>query len=426
MMAITSEEPAETGGSMKCHRWCSRLVAACTFLFAPACFADAVLDWNAVALSLVDAASQPAPDDARSMAMVHVAIFDAVNAVDRRFEAYAFSDRAPAGASADAAASAAARAVLIGLFPNQRQQIDSAYASSLSTIVDGNAKTMGISVGERAGATCLAMRGGDGSGTPNEYRPRTAPGVYVATALPVSWEWAAVKPWIMKSPSQFRPGPPPALTSPHWARDYEEIRAVGGRQSVVRTPAQTEAARFWTIVGPASWNPVVRSLALSRSARLVDNARLFALVNMAATDAFIAVFDAKYAHNFWRPVTAIRNGDMDGNDATHLDGVWLPLVDTPMHPEYPCAHCIAAGAVAAVLESEFGTGEVAPVTMASPTAPGVTHRWTRIADYVTEVDNARIWGGLHYRNSTQVGEAMGRKLGTLALAEILEPLARQR
>jgi hypothetical protein len=154
----------------------------------------------------------------------------------------------------------------------------------------------------------------------------------------------------------------------------------------------------------------------------VDNARLFALANMAASDAFVAVFDAKYTYNFWRPITAIRNGDIDGNDATKRDSGWMPLVETPMHPEYPCAHCITAGAIAEVLEAHFGKGQVAPITMTSATAPGVTHRWTRIADYVTEVNNARIWGGLHYRHSTEVGEAMGRKIGALAIKESLTPL----
>jgi hypothetical protein len=410
---------------MNVYRLRSRL-AACALMFAPACFADSVLEWNEVALAQVITAGQTPPDGARSMAMVHVAMFEAVNAIDRRYAPYAFSDRAPAGSSADAAASAAAHTVLTRLFPDQRQQSDSAHAAILAKVADGNSKTAGIALGKQVGAECLSMRTDDGTGVLNTYRPQTTPGVYVPTALPVSMEWPGVKPWFTKDPARFRPAPPPTLTSATWVRDYEEIRRVGAKQSTSRTAAQTETARFWTIVGPASWNPVVRSLATSRPSRLVDNARLFALVNMAAVDAFVAVFDAKYAYNFWRPITAIRNGDIDGNDATELDSRWSPLVETPMHPEYPCAHCITAGAIAEVLEAEFGKGQVAPITMTSATAPGVTHRWTRIADYVTEVDNARIWGGLHYRNSTQVGEAMGRKIGASAIGEILTPIDQQR
>jgi hypothetical protein len=310
----------------------------------------------------------------------------------------------------------------VKLFPDQAEPVEAAYAASVAKIPDGDAKTSGIALGRAVAAECLSMREQDGAGMPGAYRPRTTAGVYVATTLPLSAQWPKVKPWFLSDGAQFRPGPPPALASAAWARDYNEIKNIGARQSAARTAEQTDVARFWTITGAASWNPVVRSLALSKSLGLVDNARLFALVNMVAADAFVAVFDAKYAYNFWRPITAIRNGDIDGNDATSLDAEWMPLVDTPLHPEYPCAHCITAGAIGAVLEAQFGNGDVAPITMTSPTAPGVTRRWTRISDYVQEVDNARIWGGIHYRNSTQVGEAMGRKIGALALQNVLQPL----
>ncbi len=219
-------------------------------------------------------------------------------------------------------------------------------------------------------------------------------------ALPVAGEWPAVKPWIINDGARFRPGPPPALNSEQWTRDFEEIRKAGGRQSTVRTAAQTDTARFWTITGPASANSIVRSLASSKTMSAVERARLFALANMAASDAYIAVFDAKYTYNFWRPITAIRRAEIDGNDATQPDKSWMPLIDTPMHPEYPCAHCITAAAVSAVLEAQFGTGDVPPILMTSAAVPGVTHRWTKISDYSDEVSNARIWGGVHYRSST--------------------------
>jgi hypothetical protein len=399
-----------------------RFLSAAILLLPSICTADVVLDWNEVALARLAAARQGPPDGARTLAMVHLAMFEAINAVESRYAPYAFKGRAPAGASADAAAAAAASSVLVKLFPDQAQAVDAAYAVSVAKIPDGPAKTSGIALGREAGAACLAMREKDGSGVPGLYRPRTAPGVYVVTALPVSTEWPKVKPWFMSDGAQFRPGPPPSLASAEWARDYNEIKSVGARQSTSRSAEQTEAARFWTVVGPPSWNQVVRSLALSKPLALVENARLFALVNMAATDSFIAVFDAKYAYGFWRPITAIRNGDIDGNDATGIDPEWLPLVDTPLHPEYPCAHCISAGAIGEVLEAQFGKGEVPPITMTSPTAPGVTHRWTRISDYVQEVDNARVWGGIHYRNSTQVGEATGRSIGAFAVQNFLKPL----
>ena len=399
-----------------------RLLLAAIILFPSVCTADVVLDWNEVTLARIVAAKQGPPDGARTMAMVHVAMFEAINAVEHRYQPYAYKGRAPAGTSAEAAGAAAASSVLLKLFPDQAQPVEAAYAASLAAIPDGDAKTSGIALGKEVGAECITMRDKDGTGVTGSYRPRTAPGVYVATMMPAAAEWPKVKPWFIKTGAQFRPAPPPSLASADWARDYNEIKSVGARQSTTRSAQQTEAARFWTVVGAPSWNPVVRSLALSGHLSLVENARLFALVNMAASDAFVAVFDAKYAHHFWRPITAIRNGDLNGNDATTLEANWVPLVDTPMHPEYPCAHCITAGAIGEVLESQFGKGEVPPITMTSPTAPGVTHRWTRISDYVQEVDNARVWGGIHYRNSTEVGEAMGRKIGALAVQDFMRPV----
>ena len=399
----------------------SAYLAAMLLVTPATSIADAVLDWNEHGVAAVLAARQSPPDGARSMAMMHVAMFDAVNAIEKRYASYGQELSAPAGASAEAAAAAAARAVLLGLFPEQRDALEKAYAASMQKISAQRGAQAGAALGEQAAKECLAMRTADGAGAANRYRPVTSPGVYVPTVLPVSYDWREVKPWVMKQPAQFRPEAPPALTSALWARDYNEIKEVGARASQKRTAEQTEVARFWTATGIVSWNPVVRSLASAKPRTLIQNARLFALANMAAADAFVAVFDAKYAFSFWRPVTAIRNGEADGNDATAADAGWLPFVDTPMHPEYPCAHCISAGAVGAVLEAEFGTGRVSPISMTSPTAPGVTRRWERIADYVTEVDNARVWGGIHYRNSTEVGERMGREIGKLVVSNALRP-----
>ncbi len=404
---------------MTAHRTVSTLLlATALFLFATAGLADAVGDWNDVALAQVVAARQLPPEGARTMAMLHVAIFDALNALDRRYAPYAFDGSAPAGASAEAAAAAAARTVLVRLLPERREAIEAAYAAATARVSDDDSKSAGIALGAAAGQACLARREGDGSESGESYRPRTLPGVYVPTTLPVNSRWGGVKPWFLADGARLRPGPPPALGSAAWARDYEEVKTLGGRGSAARTPAQTETARFWTITGPVAWNPVVRALVATRPASLVDNARLFALVSMAAADAFIAVFEAKYHYGFWRPITAIRNGDLDDNDATEVDPSWVPLLETPLHPEYPCAHCITAGAVAEVLEAEFGKGEVAPIAMTSVAAPGVTHRWTRLADYVTEVNQARIWGGIHFRTSTEVGEAMGRAIGALVAREL--------
>src|SRR5271157_4401189 len=205
-----------------------------------------------------------------------------------------------------------------------------------------------------------------------------------------------------------------------WARDYNEVKDIGGKKSTMRTPEQTEIARFWVITGPQSYDPIARQLAAAPGRSLSENARLFALVEMAVADAYVAVFDAKYMFNFWRPITAIRNGDTDGNDATIRDAGWEPVIDTPLHPEYPCAHCITSGAARAVLESEFGTGAVS-LSMTSASAPGVVHKWASIQEWAEEVAAARIYGGIHYRNSTVVGKDMGRKIGELAVKNYLKP-----
>jgi PAP2 superfamily len=419
-MSLPKSIGRKKGASMNARRFASLCLIAALSVSAAA-RADVVTDWNDVAVARVVAARQFPPDGARAVAMMHVEMFDAINAVQARYTSYAFKGKAPAGASAEAAGTAAARTVLLKLYPEQSEPIEKAYAASLSSIPDGAGKTAGIALGEQVGNQCIEMRAQDGASTPFAYRPVTASGVYVPTMIPVSANWPAVKPFFMKDPGEFRPAPPPALTSSEWVRDLNEIQQIGGRQSSVRTAEQTDIGRFWGVTGVPSWNPIVRALSASAGLDLVDNARLFALVNMAATDSFISVFDAKYAYNLWRPITAIRNGDRYGNGEIKRDAGWMPLIDTPMHPEYPCAHCISSTAVGTVLASYFG-GRPISVTMKSPTAPGVTRKWERIEDYMQEVNNARIWAGVHYRFSTVVGSDMGRKIGELAMRDYLKPL----
>jgi hypothetical protein len=377
--------------------------------------ADVVTDWNSVALDAVLAAREAQPTQARSVTMVHVAMFEAINAIEQRYKPYVMKVSPSPGASREAAAAAAAHAILMKLYPGQSASFHNAMTSSLSQIADGEAKRSGVSLGERVAQEIYNTRAAEMANSPNTYRPRTAPGVYVPTTLPVATEAAMFKPWLMQEPAQFRPEAPIPLQSAQWARDYNEIKEMGGRDSTKRTSEQTAVGQFWIVTGPPAWNPVIRALAATKKLSLIENARLFALAHMAGADAYIAVFDAKYAYDFWRPITAIRNGDIDGNADTIHDPAWVPLIDTPMHPEYPCAHCITAAAVATVLKSEFGSGPIGPIAMTSPTAPGVTRTWHSIEDYVTDVNNARIWAGVHYRFSTEVGAAMGRKIGDLAV-----------
>jgi len=387
----------------------------------PAAVADAVVEWNQKAAAAASEAKQYPFQAARTMAIVHTAMFDAVNSIDRRYAPYKFQEAAPAGSSAEAAGVAAAHAALVKLYPEQKAGLDAAYQESLARIADGPGKSSGIAVGEAVAAKILSLRASDGSDAPNTYRPLTTPGAYVPTSLPIGSQWGNVSPWVMERTSQFRPGAPPALSSDAWAHDYNESKEIGGKKSTTRTPEQTEIARFWIITGPDSWDPIARQLAAAPGRSLIQNARLFALLETATADAYIAVFEAKYHFHFWRPVTAIRNGDLDGNDATERDAAWEPVIDTPMHPEYPCAHCITSAAAGAVLESEFGTGPQA-LSMTSRTAPGVERKWSSIKDWAEEVSAARIYGGIHYRNSTVVGAAMGKKIGELAAQNYLKPV----
>ncbi len=396
------------------------ILAAAMSVVPAASAADVVTEWNQKAgAALAEAKVYPFVGS-RTMSLVHVAMFDAINSIEGRYTPYKVKVPAPAGSSAEAAGTAAAHAVLVKLFPEQKASLDEAYATSLAQIPDGSGKTAGIGVGEEVAGRILALRAADGADAPNTYRPSTAPGVYVPTTLPIGSQWGNVTPWVMERGSQFRPAAPPALTSAQWAQDYNEVKDLGGKKSTTRTAEQTEIARFWAITGPQSWDPIVRQLAEVPGRSLIENARLFALVEMAGADAYIAVFEAKYTFNFWRPITAIRKGDLDGNDATSRDAGWEPTIDTPLHPEYPCAHCITSAAVRAVLESDLGKGSVS-LSMTSSAAPGAVHKWASIQEWAEEVSAARVYGGIHYRNSTVVGKDMGKKIGELAVRNYLTP-----
>jgi hypothetical protein len=377
--------------------------------------ADVITDWNAKADAIAAEKQVVNVQHSRRLSMMHVAMFEAVNAIEPRYAPYRLRLQADRDASKEAAAAAAAYDVLLSLYPDQQAALDETLASSLRTVPDGEARTKGLALGKQAAAEILALRSNDGSTARESYRPHGQPGVWVPTVIPLEVTGGGITPWIMTSGSQFRPAPPPALTSETWTRDLNEIREFGGQNSSKRTAEQTNIARFWFLSGPRTYNPVARQLVAAKEMDLVDSARVLALVSMAGADAFVAVFDAKYAFNLWRPMTAIRNADMTGNPATPRDASWLPFGNTPMHPEYPCAHCIAAASVATVLQKLFGE-TVPEFTLTSPANPGFTRKFTRLQDYQDDVSNARIWAGFHYRFSTEAAKEMGRKIGELAVA----------
>jgi hypothetical protein len=396
------------------------LVAAAMIGMAPSAFANVITDWNEKAVAFVTPRMAPAAGQ-RVVAIMQVAMFDAVNSIERRYRPYLIQLPAALTTSKEAAAAAAAGTILVGLYP-QEADLKSGMAAYLATIPDSDAKSEGIKLGEAVAAKILEVRHNDGADAPDAYQYKTKPGVYVPTAITVSSTWPNVKPFALTSTSQFRPEPPIALDSKEWATDYNEVKDFGSKTSTKRSARQTEDGRFWLITGPQSSEPVVRQIVTAKKMSLIDSARFMALTAVAGADAGIAVFEAKYRYEFWRPITAIRNGDSDGNPATERDATWQPIDNTPMHPEYPCAHCIISGAIASAIEAALGTADIPQVAMTSPTAPGVTHRWTSIRAYNDEVSHARIWAGFHYRFSVRVGQDMGRKIGEYVVKNAMQPL----
>lgn len=391
------------------------LTAVLLASFAGTARADVVIDWNVKAGEIVFEGKVGTPPAVRLMAITQTAVYEAVNAITRRDPVGTYRIEPAPGASVDAAVAAANRITLSKLIPAMQGQVEAAYQAAIARIADGPAKVAGIAVGESAANAVLAVSGNDGAATPESYRPAATAGVYVPTAIPAVSQWPQRKPWLMASASQFRPAPPPALKSDAWTRDYNEVRELGGRTSTRRTAEQSEIARFWDFSQPSIYHGIVRSIALQPGRDVTRNARLFAAVAQGMDDGIVAVFDAKYQYNFWRPVTAIRNGDQDGNDATERDAGWVSFIDTPMHPEYPSAHSILASVVGVVLKAEVGDAALPVMSTTSPTAKGATRRWSKLDDFVQEVAVARIYGGMHYRTATEVGTAMGHKVGELAV-----------
>ena len=409
------------------NNWCCKLllVGILAVAFAPAVTrADVIMDWNIKADEISAQKQLLPPNRARATAMLHVAMFEAVNAIERRYVPYKLNLTADRSTSKEAAAASAGHDILLTLYPDLQNSLDATLAAMLAGVADGDSKAKGIDLGKKAAAEIIALRANDGIDAQETYRPHTTPGVYVPTVIPASSTSGTTTPWAMTSGSQFRPAPPPALTSETWSADVNEIRELGRIDSTKRTAEQTTIGRFWFVTGPPSYNPVVRQVAMAKEMDIVDCARLFALTAMAGNDALIAVFDAKYTYNLWRPMTAIRNADQTNNSGTPRDASWRPLGETPMHPEYPCAHCITSAAVSAVLQGVAGN-EIGEISMTSPTAPGVTRKWTSLQAYSDEVAVARIYAGFHYRFSTVVGKDMGKKIGELVVATQMRSAAAQ-
>jgi hypothetical protein len=407
-----------------------RLLTACAaaLLTAAIAHANVVTDWDVKAMDVIQG-NAPAPPleigpvgGVRIATIMHLAMFGAVNTIEPHYQPYRSQTHPKVNASQEAAATSAAATVLIKMLPDKATQISQERDAYLARIPDGDAKDRGVKLGEEMALKAIESRLNDGYGALNAFRPVTQPGMYTQTMLTYGWDISTTGPFALSSPSQFRPPPPIALTSEEWAKDYNEMKEYGEKDSPKRTQRQTEDAKFWLTVSPGSNQPLARQIVIKKNMSIVDSARFMALATMAQMDAAIAVFDAKYHYTFWRPITAIRNGDIDGNPATDRVATWQPIALTPMHPEYPCAHCIIIGGMAGAIAAMLGTDEIPESELVSPTAPGVTHRYTNLHAFNNEVSEARIWAGFHWRFSTEVGKDTGWKIGAYTVQTCMKPL----
>jgi len=381
--------------------------------------ADVVTEWNATAMEA--SAQTNSLVQSRALAITHAAVFDAVNAIGGKYKVYVAEVKAPAGATQEAAAAAAAHAVLSWLLPAQKGVLDGALTRSLATVPEGTAKDDGVMVGKQVAEKYIAMRSDDGSAGKLDYTPKSGAGQWQPTppaqAPMVMPHWAKVTPFVLTAPTELSVKGPPALESTQFAKDVEEVRRLGARDSKERTADQTAAAIFWVINTPVPWNAAARATAVAKGTSVIENARIFALMNMAGADAYIASWAIKQQYGFWRPVTAIRA------DATNPDPHWEPLLNTPAHPDYVSGHCIYSGAAARALQQLFGDdGAKVSVTFGGPN--GVTRTYAGFAQLDKEVEEARIWGGIHFRTADEHGSALGRQIADLAVQRHMLPLAR--
>jgi len=391
-----------------------------SFLAVPQLFAvDTVTQWNKVATDATAAAGIDPLEEVRILAIMHIAIHDAVNAMDRRFEPYIFRQSVP-GAAPEAAVASAAREVLLVLVPGQKGAIETAYSAAVAAVPDENARASGISTGRLAARRIVSERSDDGSATvvesssgtnPGEWRP-TPPGLFPAFKA----GWGNVKPFGLRRSSQFRPDPPFHINSPEFGSSYEEVKAVGSAESSVRTEEQSAIARFWYENSGQGWNRIARIVAEQKNLNTWDNARLFALLNVAMSDGYVANFEAKYYYNFWRPVTAIREGDTDGNPDTSGDRNWNSYLETPPVPDYPSGHSTVGAAAARALEHAFANDFVSFSTTSGAPYPGITRRFWSFSEAAHENAASRVLAGIHFWHASRGGIKQGEEIADYIFA----------
>jgi hypothetical protein len=384
----------------------------------------AVADWSLIAQNAIVAVGRRFPGEAAVyMGIVHATIYDAVVAIEGGYRPYAITPTVPPGTSVEAAVATAAHRVLAGRFPDQQARLNEVYFAYLDGIPDGEAKTNGILVGEEVGTGMLLLRANDGLDSIVPYVQRSpGPGVYepTAPATPLGTRMPHVLPPALENASQFRPDGPPALRSKEYTQDFNEVNALGRFDSRVRSAEQTAVARFWTDHDLPQWNRNLLRLAEARGLTAIETARMLAMAHVAGGDAMIGCFDAKYHYLSWRPLHAIHRADKDGNGHTVPDATWQPLLPTPNHPEYPSAHACHTTAIAEALESFFGPGRLR--FSVDSLVTGETRYYKRFREVVSEVNNARVWAGFHFRYSQEDGTKLGRKVARFVIRNFFQPL----
>jgi hypothetical protein len=409
------------------HRMFRVIGLILAFALASESFAqNPIADWHAVMESSVASTGRKNVVALPYFAYVDVAMYDAVNSIDERFQPFAVDVHAPRGASKDAAAASAAHDVLTHYFPTQAATFDAALANSLAAIPDGQSKTDGITVGKTVAAQWLTLRAADGLEAAIVYTPGHGPGIWEPVPTypapppntppaPVGVWMRQFKPFAMHSADQFlaEVRPPLALTSEAWARDFNRTKDYGAHNSVVRTTSQTEIGLFWTDNAATQYSRAFRGLIASQGLDTAAAARLAAMYSVAASDAGTACMNAKYHFAFWRPYTAIHDADTDGNPDTVADPNWIPLAVTPGHPEYPANHGCVTEAVMDAMAEFFETDEI-PFSVTS-TVTGTMHMFDSFEEVVREVDNARIYGGMHFHHSVKEGNRLGRMVTEFVL-----------
>jgi hypothetical protein len=380
-------------------------------------------EWNVIG-NMSAASAGRGPTTFIDLTYMHIAMYDAVSAIDGRYEPFGSRPQVNGPASKEAAAIAAAHTVLRSFYPTQQAFLDQRYAESLAGIADGPEKTEGVQVGTSAAAQFMAIRTGDGRNAPGAYTPGSGPGAWVPTPpanLPGAFPWMArMRPFAIQSASEFRAEGPPSLSSAQWAEEYNEVKRLGSIDSVFRTAEQTEAGLFYVEGAAGQSGRAFRRLALDRDLNTSDSARLFAMIYVSIADSLITTWDSKYHYAFWRPVTAIRAGETDGNSATEADPAWTPLAATPNFPEYVSAHSSVAAGFAEAISNFFGTKKV-EITLDS-TVTGTTRTFENTDDIIKDVADARIYAGFHFRSACVHGGVIGKKVGRYVAKRHFQPI----